>query len=52
MTNPNIAKITQTSDNTSVVELTNGSQLNVKTTTDGTPSKSDNAFDWIVVRKF
>ena len=50
MTNPNVAKITQTSDNTSVVELTNGSQLKIKTTTDGTPSKSDNAFDWIVVR--
>jgi hypothetical protein len=51
MTNPNIANITQTSGNTSVVELTNGSQLKVKTTIDGTPSKGDNAFDWIVIRK-
>ena len=50
MTNPNIAKITPTSDSICVVELTNGSQLKIKTTTDSTPSKSYNAFDWIIVK--
>jgi hypothetical protein len=50
MSNPNIATITATSNDTTVVELTNGTRMKVKTTTDGSHKKSDNVFDWIVIR--
>ena len=51
MNNPNIEKITHHVDDTSLVELKNGSELRVKHKTHYGVDPDDNNFDWIVHHK-